>query len=372
MQRLNIHRSDTGDVVMNGPLMVSGLNGNVAASITAAELIINHPQQIGNDQTTAPRPAGECNIVDDNPQFGEAVLGATNAALATVTRTVTIRNDGNDCLSIDAIADNAPYAKDAATAAALPVVLDPGEEFDATIVFAPAATGNNIDRTLAVTTTPANGDNQIDCEGSARMAEAEISTSTNTLAFGMLVHPSAATQTFTVTNTGELDVTITIAGPPAGSDFAWAPIAAPGLALAVGATTPARMVTYSTSGDGPATPRAITVIPSAGANSDDQLHRLCLHSERRDRGSGRRADRLRDDRARFPHRPLHRDHEQRRRRSDVHRADRARSSTRTSRQLRPCPARERHHRCTGTAPVHGAADRALRPARPARIPSQSP
>jgi hypothetical protein len=265
VQRLNIHRSDNGDIVLAGPLLVSDLNGNIAASITAAELIINHPQQIGNDQTTGPRPAGECNIVDSNPQFGEAVLGAADPSLATITRTVTIRNDGNDCLTITAITNNAPYTVSPATTAALPVVLDPTEEFDATIIFAPVATGNNIDRTLVVTTTPANGDTDIDCEGSARMAQAQISTSSNTLAFGTLVHPGTATQTFTVTNTGEINLTIEIDTPPAGSDFGWAPIGAPGMALAVGATTAARTVTYTTSGDGPSTGQTITVTPSSGA-----------------------------------------------------------------------------------------------------------
>ena len=265
-QRLNMHRSDNGAVVMSGPLLVTGLNGNIGASITAANLIIDHPNQFTNDQTSGPRPTGQCNIVDSNPDFGEAVLGAANTALATTTRTITVRNDGLDCLSIDAIANNAPYTISTTTAAALPVVLDPGEEFDADIVFAPTAPSNNVDRTLAVTTTPANGDNAIDCEGRARMAVAQISTSTNTLAFGTLVHPNTATQDFTVSNTGEIDLTITIAAAPAGSDFAWAPITPPGLALAVGATTPPRAVTYTTSGDGNATPRTITIVPSSGTN----------------------------------------------------------------------------------------------------------
>jgi len=70
VQRLSIHRSDNGAVVMNGPLMVTGLNGNVGASITANSLVIDHPNQFNNnDSTTGPRPAGECNIVDDNPQL---------------------------------------------------------------------------------------------------------------------------------------------------------------------------------------------------------------------------------------------------------------------------------------------------------------
>jgi len=64
------------------------------------------------------------------PAFGEAVLGASNPALATITKTATIRNNGNDCLQITAIADNAPYSLTAASRAALPVTLDPNQTFD--------------------------------------------------------------------------------------------------------------------------------------------------------------------------------------------------------------------------------------------------
>lgn len=137
VQRLKIVRSDNGDPVLNGPITVPGA-GTIRARITATELIIDHPTSTGfSDATTGPRPSGECNIVDDNPDFGEAVLGASNAALATVPRTVTIRNDGMDCLTIDTIGNNAPYTVTAATLAQLPVPLDPGEEFDAEILFSP-------------------------------------------------------------------------------------------------------------------------------------------------------------------------------------------------------------------------------------------
>lgn len=267
VQRLAIVRSDNGDTVMSGPISVPSTNGLIRARITATELIIDHPTSTGfSDSTTGPRPTGVCNIVDDSPDFGEAVLGASNPALATVTRTVTIRNDGLDCLSIDAIGNNAPYTVTAATLAQLPVTLDPGAEFDADILFAPAAPGTFNNRILSVTTTPANSDDEITCDGEARMAIAQISASAGALNFGTLVHPGTATRNFTVSNTGELDLTITIAAAPAGSDFAWAPIAAPGLALPVGATTPVRIVTYTTSGDGPATPRTINVVPSSGAS----------------------------------------------------------------------------------------------------------
>jgi hypothetical protein len=263
MQRLAIVRSDNGDLVLAGPLTVTGVNGTIGARVTASELIIDHPNQFGNDDTTAPRPAGECNIVDDNPDFGEAVLGAADPSLATVTQAVTIRNDGNDCLTINAIANNAPYTVTAATLAQLPVVLDPGAEFDASIRFAPAAPGN-YDRDLAVTTTPPNGDDTIACEGEARMAIAQISTSVGALNFGTIVHPATVNDSFNVTNSGEIDVTIDIAGAPGGSDFTWTTATAQ--ALPVGGAPFQVNVTFTTPGDGPATPRTITIDPSQGAN----------------------------------------------------------------------------------------------------------
>lgn len=264
VQRLAIVRSDNGDTVMAGPNLVTGLNGTVGARITATDLIIDHPNQFNNDDTTGPRPTGECNIIDDNPDFDEAVLGGANPALATVTRTVTIRNDGLDCLTINNIADNAPYTVTAATRAQFPVVLDPEGEFDADIVFAPPAPGNFNNRLLAVTTTPANGDDEIVCDGEARMAIAQITAAPGALNFGTLVHPGTATSPFSVTNTGEINVTITIAGPPAGSDFTWLPIA--GAPLPVGGAAVPVNVTYTTSGDGPAAPRTITIVPSQGNN----------------------------------------------------------------------------------------------------------
>ncbi len=197
------------------------------------------------------------------PAFGEAVLGASNPALATITETATIRNNGNDCLQITAIADNAPFALTVASRAALPVTLGPSETFNVDIVFAPAATGN-FSRQLAVTTVPAAGANQISCSGSARNAKASIATSANTLAFGKVVLPNSDTKTFTVTNNGEINLSITIAAAPL-SDFAWTPIPAPGLALAVGATTPARTVTFTPSADGPSAPQTITITPTQGA-----------------------------------------------------------------------------------------------------------
>jgi len=263
---LAFHRSDTGDVLFAGPGTISQLTNVPSAEVTASQLIMHHPNQFGPADSAFPRPAGQCTIT--NPaNFGEVVIGASNPALGTSTKTAKIKNDGNNCLTITAIGNVAPFTVQAAALAQLPKTLEPGESFDVEIDFAPTALGNNIQQTLPVTRNPANGANQIQCKGSARAAVAKIATSTNTLAFGTIPLPGNATQPFTVTNNGDLDLTITITGPPGGSDFGWVPIPGPGLALPLGATTPPRQVTFTPSADGASAPVAITVTPSLGGAS---------------------------------------------------------------------------------------------------------
>jgi hypothetical protein len=262
VQRLNIHRSDSGVVMLAGPLAVR--SSNVGASITATTLVIDHPNTFGSDQTTRPRPAGECTVVGGNVDFGEAVIGAADASLATTTRTVEIRNDGDDCLTVTAIGNDAAYTVTGITPA-LGTPIDPGDSYSVTVVFAPAAVGNNQSGTLPITRTPANGDSAINCNGDARNARASIAVSTNSLNFGtVVIPPGTRTLTYTVTNDGEVNVEITINAPPAGSNFAWVPLAAPGLMLAPGATTAARNVDFTTATDGTSLNQTITVTPSQG------------------------------------------------------------------------------------------------------------
>lgn len=263
---LGIFRSDNGVQMLAGPLTVSGLSAVVGGEVTATSLVIHHPNSFGADSTTGPRPAGELSISGPGA-FGEAVLGASAPGLATATRVATLRNTGSDCLTISAIADAAPFAV-TATSRPLPAVLDVDQTLDVTIRFAPAAAGS-FSRTLAVTRSPANGAAAIACSGTARDAVARITTSTASIAFGTLVHPGTATSSFTVRNTGDIDLAIGIAAPPPGSDFAWAAVAA--LALAAGAQSPPQAVTYTTSGPGPALPQTLTVTPTQGAARNVQI-----------------------------------------------------------------------------------------------------
>jgi len=257
-------RTDSGAFVLGGPLVLANVTAVPSGEITAAQIIIHHPNSgLGPSQTTAPRPVGSCTVVGGTLDFGEAVLGGANPVLATTTRTATIRNGGTDCITIQNIADNAPYALTPAARSQLPAQLDPGDELDLDIVFAPVATGNNINRDLAITRNPAQGDDRIACTGDARDAIAQISVTPTSIAFGTRAVGSQTTQTFTVTNTGEVTVSISIVDELPGSHFDWDPL--PGLVLAPGANSGARQVRYTPLFDGPSQGQTITVAPTAGA-----------------------------------------------------------------------------------------------------------
>lgn len=255
-------RSEDGSPVVTASGPIPGINATPSAEVTASELIIHHPVQIGNDSTSAPRPSGSLTIIPGLQDFGEAVLGADIPGLDTVTRTYTLRNDGDDCITVNNVQNNAPFSLTPASAGQFAVVLDVGEEVDIDVVFAPNAVGNNITRMLQVNSTPANGDSSFTATGDARQAEASIATSVSAIDFGKIPHPGTDTETFTVINDGELDVNITILAAPAGSDFTWTSVT--GQPLPAGGNPFQVTVTFITPGDFAAPQRIITVTPTQG------------------------------------------------------------------------------------------------------------
>ncbi|VAX36893.1 hypothetical protein MNBD_UNCLBAC01-1385 [hydrothermal vent metagenome] len=259
-----IVRSDDGTVVLPGPGTISNLNSNVTAQITATELIIDHPNSGSSDDTSGPRPAGLLTTMPNPQDFGEAVLGSSNTALATVTRTFTLGNSGTDCVTVSAIGNDAPFTVAPASLSMFPIILDPGETATIDVIFAPMAPGNNISGSLPITRTPANGVSTLECEGDARNAQVEITLSRTAINFGTIPHPSTDTETFTITNSGELDVLVTIPGPAIGSSFNWTPIAT--LNLPVSGPAISVDVTFTTPGDFAATPSMLTITPSSGSN----------------------------------------------------------------------------------------------------------
>jgi len=101
---LAIVRSDDGTVVLNRLGPISGLTIVPFAEITSTQLIIHHNSTF-TTTTSGPRPAGSLDITGPNSPFAQAVIGASNPALASVTRSFTLENDDDDCIDVTGIAD---------------------------------------------------------------------------------------------------------------------------------------------------------------------------------------------------------------------------------------------------------------------------
>ncbi|MCZ6609372.1 MAG: VWA domain-containing protein [Alphaproteobacteria bacterium] len=259
-----IVRSDDQSIALAGPGTISNLNSNMAAQITATQLIIHHPNTGSNDDTAGPRPAGSLTITPDPADFGEAVIGASDPALGTVTVTFTLGNNGSDCITVTGIGNDPPFTVAPASLALLPIELDPGETATIDVIFAPLTPGNNISGSLPVTRNPANGDSSLEAEGDARNAEAEISLSRSSINFGTIPHPGTDTENFSITNSGDLDVNVSIPGPPGGSAFNWATVGT--LNLPVSGPSITMSIVFTTPGDFAATPVTLTITPSAGSS----------------------------------------------------------------------------------------------------------
>lgn len=220
-------------------------SGQVTGNATATQLQILDG---GTVVASAARPAGRSNTVTDPLNFPDAVLGAADATLATPVRTATIRNDGDDCLTITGLTNVAPYTVLSATPP-FPVTLDPGHEVDIEIRFAPGAVGTfNVD--LPILPTPAAGDTVVHCRGKGRNATKSVSFS-STLTFGAVPLGSASTRNLVITNTGEANVNLTVPSTPIpGTEFALVAAGFVG-SVAPGSSTPAIPISFTPPSEGP-------------------------------------------------------------------------------------------------------------------------
>jgi hypothetical protein len=99
-------------------------------------------------------------------------------------------------------------------------VLGHNETLTVTVEFNPPAVGNWPSSALAVATTPANGDNQLVCKGTAVAATFGISFNATTFNYGSQpVGVAAAPKTLTITNSGSKPLNVSVA-PIAVSGFA--------------------------------------------------------------------------------------------------------------------------------------------------------
>ena len=204
---LSIRRSDDGAVMLSlgGPIIPTG---QTLGEATASELIIHYSTGGTSKQSKIPIPVGQSMITPFAPDFPDVPIGG--CPVTPPTKQYTITNIGNDCLTVNSIADSPPFSVQS-TSQPLPASLAKNQTLDVTIQFAPGATGNWNSVELAVTTTPANGDNKITVSGEGVAAQPGAQFNATSFNFG--THPvgtAAPGKNLVITNNGSAPLVVTV------------------------------------------------------------------------------------------------------------------------------------------------------------------
>lgn len=164
-------------------------------------------------------PSGNCDVQPNSQTFPQAVVGGPQS-LAITTRQFTLKNTGNDCMTVISIANAAPFSV-SATSKTLPAALNAGESMTVTVEFAPPAIGNYGPTDLALACSPAAGEDKLRCSGSARAPIKKLTLIPPSLAFGKLPVGSTDSKILKLRNDGEVPLAVSIAASPAGIAFSW-------------------------------------------------------------------------------------------------------------------------------------------------------
>ena len=165
-------------------------------------------------------------IIPTSVAFGSVSTGATN------TQTVTVRNPGTATLTISqASLAGAGYS---VSGLATPLSVAPGGTASFNVGFAPASAGS-FPGSLTLTSNAPTSPTAIALTGSGVASTYQLSANPTALSFGSLTSGTSATQTVTLTNTGNAGVTISQI-VASGTGFSLSSIGLP-VTLAAGQTT---------------------------------------------------------------------------------------------------------------------------------------
>jgi hypothetical protein len=137
--------------------------------------------------------------------FGDIPVGGTISLSATFVNTGTA-----DETVTAATGPAAPFSS--GTLPPVGTVIAVGEDVTVPVTFTPTSAGTY---TSTVTLTGANGTATVNLTGNGVVGNRQLTITPSAIAFGSVPVGSSATRTLTVQNTGNLNVTVTKAAPPA-------------------------------------------------------------------------------------------------------------------------------------------------------------
>ncbi|MBZ5539491.1 MAG: choice-of-anchor D domain-containing protein [Acidobacteriia bacterium] len=160
-------------------------------------------------------------ITPGTVNFANVVVGQRN------TQTLQIANAGKTTITISQIqVSNASFT---VSAPALPASLAAGAALNITVAFAPQTPGG-VSATLTISSADLPSPETVPLQGSAQQASAHLQLSPSSLNFGNEVVQNSTLQNVTLSNTGNIDVTVSGISVT-GTGFGYAGLT-PGLKLA--------------------------------------------------------------------------------------------------------------------------------------------
>lgn len=203
-----IYRSDNGVSLCSLGFTIIPTD-QTAGEATATNLIIHYSTGGVSHTTVCLRPLGKCTITPSSQTFADVFVGG--CPFTPPTKQFTVKNTGSDCLTVNPISGSGQFIIQS-TSKTLPAALAPNEQVDVTVAFNPSITGNWNPQNIPVSTSPANGDNQLVCKGKALAAEFKINFSGTSMNFGKKPVGQLQNKMLTITNTGSKAMMVSSAG----------------------------------------------------------------------------------------------------------------------------------------------------------------
>ena len=221
--------------------------GAVAGSISVVSTATNSPAAISLSGTGI-QP--QISVIPSSISFGNVTVSVTN------TQTLTLRNPGTATLNVT----QASLAGTGFTTSglALPLSVAPGGSASFTVGFAPASASNFSGSITLISNTP-NSPLVVPLTGTGISSILQLSVSPTSLSFGSLTTGTSATQSVTISNTGNSSVSISQVSA-SGAGFSTSGIALP-LSLAAGQSA-SFSVTFAPASAGNL-PGSVTIVSNA-------------------------------------------------------------------------------------------------------------
>jgi Abnormal spindle-like microcephaly-assoc'd, ASPM-SPD-2-Hydin/HYDIN/CFA65/VesB-like, Ig-like domain len=232
------------------PLTANFAPTNVGAAVGSISVVSNATNSPLTIALSGTGVQPQISVIPSSVSFGNVTVGVANS------QTLTIKNPGTATLSItQASLAGTGFTS---TGLALPLSVSAGGSSTFNVGFAPTSAGGVSGSITLISNTP-NSPLVVPFSGTGIAATLQLSASPASLSFGSLTTGTNATQSFTVTNTGNSSVSISQVSA-SGTGFSTNSIALP-LSLAVGQST-SFSVTFAPASVG-SLPGSVTVVSNA-------------------------------------------------------------------------------------------------------------